>query len=238
MGWQAPVIGTGGTLAGLAFLGVLFWSLSRWSGKRLTHQMELQLVEHLCSIGVKAEVQRGNGAVIRTREDGYAVMLRQLVTTSVWLKGIQSIEIWRVIRKSKEKSATLDEITYMIPSEPGMTLNRIPILTNIIRTQTADSKTGFEWRGFEWGQLPLLADRLKMDKELNSRLRRYFTANIPDGLRITASSGERIGITMNYDPQRLPSREFLTCLEDIAGHVHEYVAERNSIHKQETSKAR
>jgi hypothetical protein len=238
MGWQAPVIGIGSTLAGLVFLGVLFWSLSEWSRKRLARQMELQLAEHLRRIGVKAEVQRGNSTVVRTREDGYAVILRQLVTTDVWLKGIQSIEIWRVIRKSEEKSAPLDEITYVIMPEPGMTLNRIPILTNIIGTQTAGGKTGFEWRGFKWGQLPLLADRLKMDKELNSRLRGYLTANVPDGLRITASSGEKISITMNYYPQRLPSREFLTCLEDIASHVHEYVAERNSVLKQEANKAR
>ncbi|HEY32419.1 MAG TPA: hypothetical protein G4O10_04875 [Dehalococcoidia bacterium] len=236
MSWQALVI-IGGILAGLAFLGMLFWLLSKRSRKRLIHQTEVQLVEHLRSIGVKAEIQKVKRKVVRTREDGYPVILRQLVTTNVWLRGIQSIEIWQVTRKGEEKSTTLDEISYMITPEPGMTLYRIPILTNIVTVQTADGKTEFEWRGFEWGRLPLLVDRLRTDRNLNSRLLRHFYTNLPDNLRITASSGDKIGITMSYNQQQLPSRELLTCIEDIASHVCDYVAERNSARKQEEGKA-
>lgn len=237
MGWQALAI-IGGALVGLAFLGLLLWSLSRWSRRHLTSQVEKQLAEHLRSIGVRADVQRGKGKVVRTRENGYAVTLRQLATIHVWLRGIQTIEIWRVTRKGEDRATTLDEIIYMINPEPGMTLNRIPVLTNIVRTQTADGDVGFKWRGFEWGQLPLLADRLKADRELNSRLLRCFDTNLTDNLRITASSREQIGITMSYNPQRLPSRELLTCIEDIASHVCDYVAERNSAREQEADKVR
>ncbi|UCB43600.1 MAG: hypothetical protein JSV77_02845 [Dehalococcoidales bacterium] len=236
MNWQALAIRIGDTLTGLASLGTLLWSISRRSRKRLIRRMEAQLVEHLRSIGVSAEVQRRKGKVVRTRENGYAVTLRQLVTTHVWLRGIQSIEIWQVTRKGEEKSTTLDEITYMITPEPGMTLYRIPILTNIIKIQTASSEAGFEWQGFEWGRLPLLADRLKTDRNLNSRLLWHFSKNLPDNLRITAPSWDKIGITMSYDPRRLPSRELLTCLEEIAGHVCDYVAERNSAREQEVGK--
>lgn len=189
-------------------------------------------------IGVRAEVQRGKDTVVRVHEDGYTVILRQLVTINICLKGIQSIEIWRVTRKGKEKAMTLDQVTYVITPEPGMTLNRIPILTNMVRTHTANGKTGFKWQGFEWGRLPLLTDKLKTDQGLNSRLLGLIDEDVIDTLRITASSGEKIGITTSYNPQRLPSREFLACIEDIANHVCDYVAERNSARGKEESKAR
>jgi len=238
MSWQVLAI-TGGILAGLIFFGVFFWAFSQQSRNRLIHQIEAQLMEHLRSIDVRSEAQSGKSTVIRTREDGYTtVLLRLLVTIHVWLRGIQSIEIWRIVRKGEEKTTTLDEITYVINLEPGMTLNRIPILTKIASTQTADSKTELEWQGFEWGRLPLLVDRVKADRGLNSRLFRHFDSNPTDNLRITAPSGQKIGITMSYEPQRLPSREFLTCIEDLAMHVLDYVAEQNSARAQEAGQLR
>ena len=227
MGWQALAIRIIGPLAGLILLGVLFWSFSRWSRRRQIRQLEANLVEHLRSIGVSAEKQRAKGSVLRTREDDRAVTLRHLVTTRVWLKGIQSMEIWRITRKGEKESVTLNEMTFVIVPGPGMSLNRIPLLTNIVKTHTTGGESRFKWRGFEWGQLPLLVDRLETDTDLNSRLLRHLDADLSGNLRITALSRDRVGITTSYSPQRLPSRDFLTCIEDIAIHIQEYIAERN-----------
>ena len=236
MGWQAPVIRIGGTLVGLTFLGVLFRPLSRWSRRHQIRQLETQLVEHLRGIGVGAEEQKSKGTVARTREDDYAVILRHLVTIRVWLRGIQSIEIWRISRKGDKESVTLDEMTFVIIPEPEMSLNRIPILTNIAKTHITEGKNGFKWRGFEWGRLPLLVDRLRVDADLNNRLLGYFDTDLVDALRITALSGNRIGITTSYSPQRLPSRGFLTCIEDITDHIRDYIAERNRTRELQNSR--
>ena len=234
MSWPL-VIRIGGTLVGLTLLGVLFWSLSRRSRRRQIRQLEAKLVEHLRGIGVRTEEQRAQGTVVRTREDDYAVVLRHLVTTRVWLRGIESIEIWRITRKRDKESATLDEMTFVVIPEPGMSLNRIPLLTNFVKAPTTEGKNGFKWRGFEWGRLPLLVDRLKVDTDLNSRLLGHFNTDLPDNLRITALSGDRIGITASYNPQRLPSHEFLNCIENIADHIRDYVAERNRTRELQNS---
>lgn len=226
MSW-ALVIRIGGTVVGLILLGVLFWSLSRWSKRRQIIQLEAKLVGHLRSIGVRTEKQRAHDTVLRTREGKYAVVLRHLVTTRVWLREIESIEIWRITRKGNKETMTLDEMTFVIIPGPGMSLNRIPILTNLVKTPENKGKKGFKWRGFEWGRLPLLVDRLQVDTGLNSRLLRYLDSDLPDDLRITVLSGDRIGITTSYNPQRLPSHEFLNCIEDIADHIHDYIAEQN-----------
>jgi hypothetical protein len=236
MGWQALVIRIGGTLVGLTLLCVLFWSLSRWSRRHQIRQLETHLVEHLRGIGVDAEEQKSKGTVTRTHDDDYALILRHLVTIRVWLRGIESIEIWRITRKGNKESPTLDEMTFVITPEPGMSLNRIPILTNIAKTHITEGKNGFEWRGFEWGRLPLLVDRLKVDADLNNRLLGYFNTDLPDNLRITVLSGDRIGITTSYSPQRLPSRSFLVCIEDIADHIRDYVAERNRTRELQNSR--
>lgn len=227
MDWQVLVIRIGGTLASLTLIGVLFWSLSRRSRRHQIKQLEDQLVEHLRGIGVDAEGQKSKDTVTHTHEDEYAVILRHLVTARVWLRGIESIEIWRIARKIERKSVTVDEMTFVIIPEPGMSLNRIPILTNLIKTPVTKDKNGFKWCGFEWGRLPLLIDRLKADNDLNHRLLGDFDSELTDGLRITALNGDRIGITTSYNPQQLPSRGFLACVEDIADHIRGYVAERS-----------
>ena len=236
MGWQALIIRIGGTLAGLTILGVLFWSLSRWSRRHQIKQLEAQLVEHLRGIGVGAEEQKSKDIVTYTHEDDCAAILRHLVTARVWLRGIESIEIWRITRKGEKKSVTLDEMTFVIIPEPGMSLNRIPILTNLVKTPATKGKNGFKWRGFEWGRLPLLVDRFKADKDLNNRLLGHFDSDRTDELRITALNGDRIGITTSYSPQQLPSRGFLACIEDIADHIHDYVAERNRTRELQNSR--
>lgn len=236
MGWQALVIRIGGTLAGLAFLGVLFWFVSRCLRKHRTRQLKAQLVEHLRSVGVDAEEQKSKNAVTRTHEDEHAVILRHLVTIRVWLKGIQSIEIWRITRMGDRETVTLDEMTFVISPEPGMILNRIPILTNLVKTYTTEGKNGCKWHGFEWGRLPLLVNKLKVDTDLNSRLAGHLETGLADNLRITALSGNRIGITTNYSPQQLPSRGFLTCIEDISDHIRDYIAEQNRVRKLQESK--
>jgi hypothetical protein len=126
-------------------------------------------------------------------------------------------------------------MTFVILPEPGMRLNRIPILTNLVKTPADKGKNGFKWRGFEWGRLPLLVDRLKIDTGLNRRLLRYLDTDLPDNLRITVLSGDRIGITTSYNPQRLPSHEFLNCIEDITDHIHDYIAERNRTRELQNS---
>jgi len=236
MDWQTLVIRIGGTLVGLTILCMLFWSLFRWSRRHQLRQLETHLVEHLKGIGVGAEEQKSKGTVTRTHDDDYALILRHLVTIRVWLRGIESIEIWRITRKGNKESQTLDEMTFVIIPEPGISLNRIPILTNFIKTHTTEGKNGFKWRGFEWGRLPLLVDRLELDTNLNNRLLRYCDIDQLDNLRITALSGDRIGITMIYNPQRLPSRNFLVCIENIADHIREYVAERNRTRELQNSR--
>ena len=133
-------------------------------------------------------------------------------------------------------SVILDERTFVIIPEPGISLNRIPILTNLVITRANKGKNGFKCRGFGWGRLPLLVDRLKVDTELNSRLLGYFNTDLPDNLRNTALPGDRLGITTSYRPQRLPSRDFLACIEDIADHIHNYLAERNRTQELRSSK--
>jgi hypothetical protein len=227
MGWQIVAIRIVGTLGGLILLSVLLWSFSRWSRRRQIRHLEANLVEHLRSIDVSTEKQRVKGTVVRTHEDDHAVTLHHLVTARVWLRGIQSIEIWRISRKGERESVTLDEMTFVVIPEAGMSLNRIPLLTNAIKIHTTGDKSCLRWRGFEWGRLPLLADRLETDIGLNNRLLRHLDTDLPKNLRITALSADRVGITTSYNPQRLPSRDFLTCIEDIADHIREYVAERN-----------
>jgi hypothetical protein len=162
--------------------------------------------------------------------------MRQLVTIRVYLRGVQEVEIWRITRKGESGTTTVDEITFVIVPKPGMSLNRIPILTNLSMTHTSKGKNRFRWRGFEWGRLPLLVDRLKVDTDLNNRLRGHFATNPPDNLRITAVDGNRIGITTGYDSRKPLTRDFLTCIEDIADHVHEYIAEQNRVRELQNSK--
>ena len=236
MDWQTLVIRIVGTLIGLALLAVLFWIFFRWSRRRQIRQMEAQLLEHLRRLGISAEKQKSKKAVTRTHEDEHAVLLRHLLTIRVWLRRIQSIEIWRITRKRERETVALDEMTFVVTPEPGMSLNRIPILTNLIGASAIEGENGFRWRGFEWGRLPLLVDRLKVDSDLNSRLTEYFDTDMADNLRITALSGKRIGITTRYSPQQLPSRGFLTCIEDIADHIRDYIAEQNRIRELQDSK--
>ena len=235
MGWQALVTRIGIILASLASPLNLFPFLSGRGRRRLIRRVESDLVEHLRSIGIRVELQKVRGAPVRTREDVYAVTLRQLATARVWLTGIHSIEVWRITRKGKDESITLDEITYVVALEPGVTLTRIPILTNAVRAEITEGTAELQWRGFEWGRLPLLVDRLKVDRDLNSRLLEHFSKGQPRDMRITALSeeGKRVGITTTYDPQWLPSREFLACIEEIAGHVRDYVTERNKAREQD-----
>jgi hypothetical protein len=237
MGWRAFSIGIRDTLAGLTFFRTLFWLFPRWSRRYQIRQLEAQLVEHLRGIGVDSERQTHKGTVRRAHEDEYAVILRHLVTIRVWLRAIRSIEIWRITRKGDREIVTLDEMTFVMTPEPGMSLNRIPILTNLIRTRTTKGKNRFKWRGFEWGRLPLLVDRLKADTDLNNRLLGYFDSGMVDDLRITALDGERIGITTSYSPQQLPSRGFLTCIDDIAEHISDYVAEQNRTRELQSSRS-
>lgn len=191
------------------------------------------MVEHLGSIGVRAEMENAASREVRRREEGQRVRLRQLAEFRVWLKKIESIEVWRETRKVNNESVAEDEITYVVAFEPGVSLSRIPVLTNTVVTHTRGGEVRFHWRGFEWGRVPLLEGRLKGDKGLNRRLLGYIRQDMASDLRIRALSGERVGITTGYNPTRLPSRGFLDCIEEIAQHVNDYVAERNREREEE-----
>jgi len=228
-GWQIALI----TIACLALLWVVMRLLSRRSASNPLQQVSNQILEHLESIGVTAQPHGVESRKVRKREEGYRVTVRQLAGFSIRLKRIHFIEVWREVRKGKNESAVEDEITYVITFEPGTTLRRIPILTNIVGIQRAEGINQFRWRGFEWGNVPLLVDKLKADTALNSKLRKHIGQDLADDLRVRALSGNRVGITMVYNPHRLPTREFLTCMEDIAEHVNEYVTERNIEREQQ-----
>ena len=211
----------------LASFWLLYRYRARWSRRRLRQQVEAQLVEHLRSIGVRVEPRRVEDAEIRRREDEYAVRLRQLADARVWLRGIDSVEVWHKTKKAGRESVVEDEITYVASLEPGLNLDRIPILTSTVRLQTEGGETAFWWRGFEWGRLPLVADRLRVDQDLNRRLLRHFNTDTPGDLRIRAMPPDRVGISTSHDPEWMPSRELLECIEVISRHVNDYVAERN-----------
>jgi len=228
-GWQIALI----TIACLALLWVVMRLLSRRSASNPLQKVSNQILEHLESIGVTVQPHGVESTKVRKREEGYRVTVRQLAGFSIRLKRIHFIEVWREVRKGKNESAVEDEITYVITFEPGTTLRRIPILTNIVGIQRAEGKNQFRWRGFEWGNVPLLVDKLKADTALNSKLRKHIGQDLADDLRVRALSGNRVGITMVYNPHRLPTREFLTCMEDIAEHVNEYVTERNIEREQQ-----
>ena len=227
--WQIALI----IIACLALLWVVVRFPFRRSASNPLQQVTNQLLEHLESIGVSALPHEVESNKIRKREEGYRVTLRQLAGFRIRLRRIHFIEVWRESKKRKNESTTEDEITYVITFEPGTTLGRIPILTNIVGIKVAEGKSRFRWRGFEWGKVPLLVDKLKADTALNSKLRKHIDEDLANDLRIRALSGNRVGITMVYDPHSLPTREFLACMEDIAEHVNEYVTERNIEREQQ-----
>jgi len=184
--WLVPL-----TVACLALIGLGFWFQSRHSARRLSREVEQQLVSHLSSLGIRAQVQKRQGRVIRSREKDCQVTLRQLAHLRVWLRGIGSIEVWRERRKGKEEFSTEDEMTFVVALEPGLTLMRIPILTNLVPSKTPGD-TAFEWRGFRWGRLPLLESRLKADETLNRRLQRQLNRGLPGDLRVRALGSDRV----------------------------------------------
>ena len=217
-----------GAAAGLATLWASVRDLMRGPTGRLMRQVQTQLPAHLESIGVRVEVRKARNVSIRRRESRDSVVIMHLLAHArVWLKGVDSVEVWRVITKARDGSTVVDEISYVAELDPTLTLTRIPILTNAVRAQTDAGRTTFYWSGFEWGNVPLLAHRLEADEDLNSRLLRHFNTDVPGDLRITAYPNDRVGITTDYDAQRPPTREFLSCIEHVINHVNEYVAERN-----------
>lgn len=212
---------------GLGSLSTPLRSLMKVPVRRLRRQVETQLVEHLGSIGISAERLEGRDIKLRRREARDSVLtMRLLAHARVSLGALQSVEVWRVATRARNEDAVLDKITYLASLEEGLSLTRIPLLTNVVMKEGRGGTPAFRWCGFEWGKLPLLAERLAKDTDLNRRLIRHFTTDTPPDLRITACPEDRVGFTTTYDPQRLPSREFLACLDRIIVHVNEYVAEQ------------
>ena len=132
------------------------------SRKSVKQRIEDDLLQHFNKIGITASRKTWMAENLRRREGDEKVILQKLASLDVKLNNIVSIEVWREKRRRGHVSTTHDELVYKIPFRNGITLRRIPILTNMSVVQTAD-KNNFEWTGFMWGKLPLLVERLKAD---------------------------------------------------------------------------
>lgn len=199
-------------------------SRHRWYLVR--QKMEQHLLTHFQSLGVEVCTKMWAEVKTRRREGNEKVTLRKLANLDIQMGEISSIEVWRQTRKQGRVSMTFDELSYIVMLKPDISISRIPILTSTAIPQTTNDKT-FEWVGFTWGKLPLLVERLKVDTPLNNKLQKSFDVNMLTELRIRALYEDRIEIVSNYDPQKLPSRELLDCIEDIAKHVISYITEQN-----------
>jgi hypothetical protein len=196
------------------------------SRKSVKQRIEEDLLKHFDSIGITASQKNWIAESLHRREGDEKVILQKLASLSVKLNNIVSIEVWREKRKHGHISTTQDELVYKIPFRNGITLRRIPVLTNMSIVHTAD-KNNLEWTGFTWGKLPLLVERLQADNELNNKLHKIYEENMLCELRIRALSDDNVDIVSEYNPQRLPPRELITCVEAIAKHVISYVNEQN-----------
>lgn len=215
-------------------------SLSRFIPNMVSKRhIEIELLTHFSNIGVEVHPQEWSAKKIYRREGKEKTTLRKLASFDVGMNLINSIEAWQQTTKRGRVSIIQYELRFIIPFTSAKTLYRIPILTNAITVQDADRKT-FQWNGFTWGKLPLLADRLKADNELNDNLQGFFYTGVLGELRIHAFSSDAISITTDCNLQRLPSRELLSCIECLARHVDSFVSEQNSFRDnfEETVKAK
>jgi hypothetical protein len=199
----------------------------KWPALGLPRRIQAELRAHLEDLGIDATPLAVSRAGVRAQEHQDTVTVRQLAQLRVRLGAIESLEVWRISRKGKDLSIVEDELTCVATLPPGLTLTRVPILTSTVRDSATHGGTLFEWRAFSWGNLPLVADRLRADVPLNRHLAHLLESEIPGELRIRAFPGDRVGISIRYDAGHLPSRDILDCFADIFRHVAAYVAERN-----------
>jgi hypothetical protein len=205
----------------------LLQPLAGWWTRRGTEPVAFRLLGHLEDLGVAVETARRHGKPVRRREGKIRLTHWLLARLEVGLPRIRTIEVWRVVTRSRDGTSVLEEITFLAPIGPGRDMTRLPILTNAAASPVAGGGREIVWRGFEWGRLPLLRDHLTADGELNRRLLGRADGELSGGLRITANSGNRVGVTTTFDRHCLPSADFLDCIDRIFGHVDDYLAERN-----------
>ncbi len=184
------------------------------------------LLRHFQGIGVGATPYRVSRARRRYRERHEVTVLRRRLAFRLDLSLIDALELWQVSTTAQEQAQPVSELTFVVRLKPGVSLERVPLLTSATaRPEGAGLR--LEWWGFEWGRLPLLVDRLRADTRLNNCLAHHLQDDFPQRLRITALSEKALGITTPYDPQRLPSRQLLDCYETIAAHACAYIADLN-----------
>jgi hypothetical protein len=193
-----------------------------------SHKLQVQdnLQVHFGKLGIEALPHTWIAKKLRSKEGDEKVTLIKLAGLEVQMREIHSIEVWQQTRKKGNISTKQDELRYTIRLKPGVTMRRIPILSNVVIKKINDKKT-FQWDGFTWGKLPLLVERLKVDENLNQRLQQFFDTDVLTELRIRALSDDKVDIISDYNPQKLPPRELLACIEDISSHVVSYVSEGN-----------
>lgn len=208
-----------------------------WTGSG-AKPVPFRLVGHLQDLGIAVETARRQGKPVRRREGKTRLTHRLLARFEVGLPRVRTIEVWRVITRNREATSVLEEITFLAPVGPGRDMTRLPILTNAAARPATGGGRAIVWRGFEWGRMPLLRDRLAADGELNRRLLGRADGELSGGLRITAYSGDRVGVTTTFDRYCLPSADFLDCIDRIFGHVDDYLAERNRARQAEQREGR
>jgi len=194
------------------------------------------LVEHLRSIGLTAQHKEGGVGEMRWDETPFGNIERtrseKLADIRVSVGGIRSIEVWRVVeyRRVREpqggtrlQEIAVNEMTYIIDIATGMTVPASVQASTLTRRTILGKIKPFEWHAF-----PALLQSLEADKTLKHRLLVCLDRkDLPGNLSIKRLPSDRLGITTMYKPRRLPSRELLKCIEDIAAHVSNHVTEWN-----------
>ena len=208
-----------------------------WTGRGVA-PVSSWLVGHLQDLGVTVETARRRCKPVRRREAETRLTHWLLARLEVGLPRIRTIEVWRVVTRNREATSVLEEMTFLAPVGPRRDMTRLPILTNAAVRPVTGGGHEIVWHGFEWGQLPLLRDRLATDGELNRRLLGHVDGELCGGLRVTADSGIRVGVTTTFDRHCLPSADFLDCIDRILGHVDDYLAERNRARQAEQREGR
>lgn len=213
------------------------WMIVRIVRIRRRAAITTGLVEHLRSIGLTAQHKEESVREVREDKTPFGELERtrseKLADISVSVGGIRSIEVWREVEYRRVRDVqygrttlqeiAVNEMTYIIDIATGVTVPTAVQASTLTRRTILGKIKSFEWHAF-----PTLLHRLEADKKLKHRLVGCLDRkDLPGDLRIRRLPGDRLGITTRYKPRRLPSRELLRCIEDIAAHVNDYVTEWN-----------
>lgn len=222
------------TVINLIFSLISFCLLWRRENER---QIEKSLLIHFNNIRIEADPQEEFKRKISSHEGNANVTMHKMASFRVDLDNIKFVEVWRYISREGFAMVIQDELSYIIPINHDDILRCIPILTNIVITKRNDGKT-FHWNGFTWGNLPLLKDRLIADEELNEKLNEFCQKGLLDEMRIHALSNDSVSIITDYNSQKLPTRELISCIEDISKHIvlYAFAASKYRDYREDTTR--